>query len=104
MTLKWGVLGAGSVAQRRAMPAINKAKNAELHALLSRNTDRAKQLADEYGAIKAYTTVDALLADDALDAIYISTPVHLHCEQVVAAAERGLHVLCDKPMALTPQE
>ncbi len=104
MTLKWGVLGAGSVAQRRAMPAINKAKNAELHALLSRNTDRAKQLADEYGAINAYTTVDALLADDVLDAIYISTPVHLHCEQVVAAAERGLHVLCDKPMALTPQE
>ena len=104
MTLKWGVLGAGSVAQRRAMPAINKAKNAELHALLSRNTDRAKRLADEYGATNAYTTVDALLADDAIDAIYVSTPVHLHCEQVIAAAERGLHVLCDKPMALTPQE
>ncbi len=104
MTLKWGVLGAGSVAQRRAMPAINKAKNAELHALLSRNTDRAKQLADAYGATNAYTTVDALLADDGLDAIYVSTPVHLHYEQVIAAAERGLHVLCDKPMALTPQE
>ena len=103
MTLKWGVLGAGSVAQRRAMPAINKAENAELHALLSRDTDRAKRLADEYGATKAYTTVDALLADDGLDAIYVSTPVHLHCEQVIAAAERGLHVLCDKPMALTPQ-
>ena len=104
MTLKWGVLGAGSVAQRRAMPAINKAKGAVLHALLSRNTDRAKRLAHEYGATNAYTTVDALLADDALDAIYVSTPVHLHCEQVIAAAERGLHVLCDKPMALTPQE
>ena len=104
MTLKWGVLGAGSVAQRRAMPAINKAENAELHALLSRNADRAKRLADEYGATNAYTTVDELLADDALDAIYVSTPVHLHCEQVIAAAERGLHVLCDKPMALTPQE
>ena len=103
MTLKWGVLGAGSVAQRRAMPAINKAKNAELHALLSRNTDRAKQLAAAYDATNAYTTVDALLADDALDAIYVSTPVHLHYEQVIAAAERGLHVLCDKPMALTPQ-
>ncbi len=104
MTLKWGVLGAGSVAQRRAMPAINKAKNTELHALLSRKTDRAKRLADAYGATNAYTTVDALLADEALDAIYVSTPVHLHYEQVVAAAERGLHVLCDKPMALTPQE
>ena len=104
MTLKWGVLGAGSVAQRRAMPAINKAKDAELYALLSRDADRAKRLAHEYGATNAYTVVDALFADDALDAIYVSTPVHLHSEQVIAAAERGLHVLCDKPMALTPQE
>lgn len=104
MNLKWGVLGAGSVAQRRAMPAIQKAEGAALHALLSRDAARAKRLAADYGATTAYTTVDELLADDALDAIYVSTPVHLHCEQVIAAAERGLHVLCDKPMALTPQE
>jgi predicted dehydrogenase len=104
MSLKWGVLGAGSVAQRRAMPAIKKADGAELHALLSRDTERAERLAREHGATHAYTTVDALLADDALNAIYVSTPVHLHCKQVIAAAERGLHVLCDKPMALTPQE
>ncbi len=104
MRLKWGVLGAGSVAQRRAMPAIKKACNAELHALLSRDAARAERLAREHGATSAYTTVDGLFADEALDAIYISTPVHVHCEQVIAAAERGLHVLCDKPMALTPQE
>ena len=104
MSLKWGVLGAGSVAQRRAMPAIKKADGAELHALLSRDTARAERLAREHGATNAYTTVDALLSDDALNAIYVSTPVHLHCEQVIAAAERGLHVLCDKPMALTPHE
>jgi predicted dehydrogenase len=104
MSLKWGVLGAGSVAQRRAMPAMKKADGAELHALLSRDTERAERLAREHGATHAYTTVDALLADDALNAIYVSTPVYLHREQVIAAAERGLHVLCDKPMALTPQE
>ena len=104
MSLKWGVLGAGSVAQRRAMPAIKKADGAELHALLSRDTARAERLAHEHGATKAYTNVDTLFGDDKLDAIYVSTPVYLHCEQVIAAAERGLHVLCDKPMALTPQE
>ena len=104
MPLKWGVLGAGSVAQRRAMPAINKADGAELYALLSRDTARAERLAHEYGATNVYTTVNALFADDALDTIYVSTPVHLHCEQVIAAAEHGLHVLCDKPMALTPRE
>ena len=104
MTLKWGVLGAGSVAQRRAMPAIHKAAGAELHALFSRDAMRAQKLSDEHNATKAYSSVDALLSDTELDAIYVSTPVNLHCEQVIAAAKRGLHVLCDKPMALTPQE
>lgn len=104
MALKWGVLGAGSVAQRRAIPAINKATDAELYALLSRDAGRAQQLATEHGARMSYTTVDALLSDDALDAIYVSTPVYLHCEQVIEAAERGFHVLCDKPMGMDTDE
>ena len=104
MALKWGVLGAGSVAQRRAMPAIDKAKDAALHALLSRDAARAQRLATEHGARRSYTTVDELLSDDALDAIYVSTPVYLHCEQVIKAAEGGLHVLCDKPMAMNTEE
>ena len=104
MALKWGVLGAGNVAQRRAIPAINKANGAELHALLSRDAARAKQIATEHGARTYYTTVDDLLSDEALDAIYVSTPVYLHCEQVIQAAERGFHVLCDKPMAMNPEE
>jgi predicted dehydrogenase len=104
MTLKWGVLGAGSVAQRRAMPAINKASDAELYALLSRDGERAERLATEHDAHAYYTTVEELLSDEALDAIYVSTPVYLHCEQVIAAAEKGFHVLCDKPMAMNAAE
>ena len=104
MTLNWGVLGAGSVAQRRAMPAITKAKNAELYALLSRDPERAQRLATEHGAQRYYTTVEELLSDETLDAIYVSTPVYLHCEQVIEAAERGFHVLCDKPMAMNTEE
>ena len=104
MALKWGVLGAGSVAQRRAMPAIGKAEGAELHALLSRDGERAQRLAVEHGAQIHYTTVEELLSDEALDAIYVSTPVYLHCDQVIAAAERGFHVLCDKPMAMNAAE
>jgi predicted dehydrogenase len=104
MTLKWGVLGAGSVAQRRAIPAINKAKGAELHALFSRTAERAEGIVAEHGAGTYYTAVPDLLSDSELDAIYVSTPVYLHCEQVVQAAEQGLHVLCDKPMAMNPEE
>lgn len=104
MALKWGVLGAGSVAQRRAMPAIGKAEGAGLHALLSRDGERAQRLAAEHGAQVHYTTVEELLSDDVLEAIYVSTPVYLHCDQVIAAAERGFHVLCDKPMAMNAAE
>ncbi len=104
MTLKWGVLGAGSVAQRRAIPAINKAKDATLGALFSRDEERAQRLATEHQARTYYTTVKDLLSDPALDAIYVSTPVYLHCEQVVEAAEQGYHVLCDKPMGLNTVE
>jgi len=104
MALKWGVVGAGSVAQRRTMPAIKKANGAVLRALLSRDAERAERLAREHGASRFYTSVEALLSDDDLDAVYISTPVYLHCEQVIQAAERGLHVLCDKPMAMNPEE
>jgi predicted dehydrogenase len=104
MALKWGVLGAGSVAQRRAIPAINKAKDAELHALFSRDAARAQRLATEHGAQMYYTTVKDLLSDEALDAIYVSTPVYLHCEQVIEAAEQGYHVLCDKPMGMNTEE
>ena len=77
MALNWGVLGAGSVAQRRAIPAIQKAKEAELHALHSRDVARAQRLATEHGARTSYTTVKELLSDEVLDAIYISTPVYL---------------------------
>jgi len=102
--LKWAVLGAGDVARRRAMPAINKAENGKLFAILSRAEERAKRIAEEYGAERYYTDVDELLSDEDIDAIYISTPPYLHCEHVIKAAEKGLDIVCDKPMAINPIE
>lgn len=102
--LKWAVLGAGDVARRRAMPAINKAENAELFAIFSRAEERAKRIAEEYGAERYYTDVDELLSDEEVDAVYISTPPYLHCEHTCLAAEYGLDIVCDKPMAMNPAE
>jgi predicted dehydrogenase len=102
--LKWGVLGASSVAHRRAMPAINKAEKAQLHALFSRTEAKAKQMAEEHGAGRYYTNADELIADEELDAIYISTPPYLHCEYTLKAAERGLEIMCEKPMAVSVAE
>lgn len=104
MTVRWGVIGASGVARRRAMPAIQKAEGAELQALMVRDLDRARRLAEEFGAKVGYDSVEALLSDEAVDAVHVATPVYLHREQVIRAAESGKHVLCEKPMAMSSKE
>ena len=104
MGLKWGVLGAGSVAQRRAIPAINLASNAELHSIFSRDAAKAERIACKYGAARSYSDVDALIQDPELDVLYVSSPVYLHREHVVKGAEAGKQILCEKPMAMNTTE
>ena len=102
--VRWGVLGAGSVAQRRVMPALNANPECRIEAMMVRDPERAAQLAGEFDAARHYHRVDDLLADPEIDAVYVSSPVYLHCEHVLAAAAAGKHVLCEKPMAISPDE
>lgn len=102
--VRWGVLGAGSVARRRVMPAIAANAGCCLQALMVRDLDRAGELAREFGAARAYEAVEDLLTDADIDAVYVSSPVNLHCDHVLAAAAAGKHVLCEKPMALESAE
>lgn len=104
MVIRWGVIGAGGVAHRRTMSAIKEAKNSKLQALMVRDRGRAKKLAREHGALSYYDSVDGILSDPAVDAVYIATPVYLHCEHVIRAAEQGKHVLCEKPMGMNVEE
>ena len=102
--VRWGVLGAGSVARRRVMPAMNALSGCEIAALMVRDLERAEKLARKFGAARFYDRTDALLADSGVDAVYVSSPVNLHVEHVLAAAAQGKHVLCEKPMALSADE
>jgi predicted dehydrogenase len=86
------------------MLGINMAEDSELHALMSRDLERAKRLAQEHGAPFYYDSVDGILSDPEVDVAYVATPVYLHCDQVVRAAEHGKHVLCEKPMAMSVDE
>jgi len=104
MGLRWGIIGAGSLARRRAMPAVRKARNASLRALMVRDLDRARALAEEYRAERYYGDVDDLLRDREIDAVHVATPVYVHCEHAIKAAEHGKHVLCEKPMAMNAEE
>ena len=104
MAVKWGIVGASGIAHRRTMSGINIANNNELHALMVRDLERAEKLAKEHGVPFYYDSVDGILSDTEVDAAYIATPVYLHCDHVVQAAERGKHVLCEKPMAMNVDE
>ncbi|MEA3402990.1 MAG: Gfo/Idh/MocA family oxidoreductase [Armatimonadota bacterium] len=104
MAIRWGVIGCGGIADRRTIPeGIVPASSAELVAVQDIAEDRLDEVAEKYG-VTAYASVEELLADDAVEAVYIATPTHVHHEQTVAAARAGKHVLCEKPLALTVAE
>ena len=104
MAVRWGIVGASGIAHRRTMAAINVAENNELYALMVRDMGRAKKLAEEHGVPVYYDSVDSILSDPDVDAVHIATPVYLHHDHVIQAAEHGKHVLCEKPMALNVSE
>ncbi len=102
--LKWGVIGAGGFADRRVIPQILEAKGCELEAVMVRDRERAEKIAGKHGAKKAYDSVEKLLEDAEIDAVYICTPLYLHREHALLAAGKGKHILCEKPMALNQRE
>ncbi len=104
MTVHWGILGAGKIAESQMAPAICAAPGHELAAVTRREREAAQRFADRHGAQRAYDRVEALLEDDQVNAVYVATPPHLHARETILAAEAGKHVLCEKPMALTTGE
>jgi xylose dehydrogenase (NAD/NADP) len=100
MPVRWGFLGAGFVASRAMAPAVHAAQHAILHAVASRDESRSATL--EPAVVHA--SYEALLADDSVDAVYISLANHQHLEWVTRALQAGKHVLCEKPLALNASE
>ena len=93
--LRWGFIGAGYVASRALAPAVHSSATAHLQAVASRNPTLASAL----NPTTTYSDYNALLADSAIDAIYISLPNHLHATWTIKALNAGKHVLCEKPFA-----
>jgi predicted dehydrogenase len=98
--VRWGLLSTAHI-NRRLIPAIRASARGELVAVASRRRATAEAYAAEWGIPQAYGSYDALLASGEVDALYIGLPNHLHAEWSVRALEHGLHVLCEKPFALT---
>lgn len=101
--LRWGILGVAKI-NERLLPAFAKATNAELVGIASRSLDRAEEAARAAGISKAYGSYESLLDDPNIDAIYNPLPNTLHDEWTRKAAQRGKHVLCEKPLTPTATE
>jgi glucose-fructose oxidoreductase len=103
---RYAIVGLGHIAQVAVLPAFANAQNSELVALVSSNDDKLAELSARYDVQHAvhYDDYDQLLTDGIVDAVYIALPNHLHHDYTIRAAERGVHVLCEKPMAVTEDE
>lgn len=101
--IRWGILGTAGIAEKQVVPAIDRSGNGLPHAVSS-GSGRQQEFADRLGIPRAYASHDDLLADEEVDAVYIPLPNNLHAEWTIRAARAGKHVLCEKPIALSPAE
>lgn len=100
---RWGLLSTARI-NERLIPCLKRSERNELIAVASRSRDTADLYAEEHGISKAYGSYEEMLADPAIDVVYISLPNGLHTEWSLRCAEAGKHVLCEKPLALSVEE
>ena len=104
MALGWGIVGIGSHADLKIAPALAIAPRSQLVAVCGRDKARTDVFAQTHGAQEAYTSLDDLLRDPRVDAVFVASPNVLHAPQPIAAANAKKHVLSEKPMATTVED
>jgi predicted dehydrogenase len=102
--INWGVLGNATIARKCVIPAIQKSRNGRIHALATRSPADARGVVSENKIPQVYDDYEAVLADPAIDAVYIPLPNHLHHPWTMKALSAGKHVLCEKPLACNAGE
>jgi len=102
--IKWGVMGTAFIADWCTIPGMQLAENCELYAIAGRNPEKVEAFKAKYGFEKGYVGYDALLADPEVEAVYIPLTNDLHKEWTIKALNAKKHVLCEKPLAPTPEE
>src|SRR5512138_75673 len=101
MSTGWGLVGASAIAHEWVIEAIRAVPGNEVAAVFSTDPARGTRYAADHAIPTFHPSLDALLGDPRVAAVYVSTTNELHRIQVLAAAAAGKHVLCEKPLALT---
>jgi predicted dehydrogenase len=102
--IRYAVVGMGHLTQVAVLPAFKRAQNSELVALVSGDAEKRDKVGQKYGIEQIYSYDDYDKALFCVDAVYIVLPNHLHREYAVRAAKAGVHVLCEKPLAVTEED
>jgi predicted dehydrogenase len=105
--LKIGIIGCGAIADQKHMQALKKLSDrVEVVSFCDKSKERAKQLADKYKIMnpQIYTEYQELVAKSGVDVVHICTPNLFHAPIAVAALSAGIHVMCEKPMAINSKE
>ena len=101
--MRFGIIGTAGIARSALIPAIERTDHT-VAAVASREESRARAVAEEFDIPRAYGSYEALLDDPDVDAVYNPLPNGLHAEWTKRAADEGLHVLCEKPLAADADE
>ena len=102
--VRWGVISTADIGMAKVIPGLMKSRQLEVVAIASRSLQTAKKAARKLGIPVAYGSYEELLDDPEIEAVYNPLPNHLHVPLTLAAAAKGKHVLCEKPIALTGAE
>jgi predicted dehydrogenase len=102
--IRYAVVGLDHLSQVAVLPGFKKAQNSELVAIVSGDAEKRRKIGKKYGLEQVYSYDDYEKALFSVDAVYIVLPNHLHREYAVRAAKAAVHVLCEKPMAVTEKD
>ena len=101
--IRFGLIGTGRITSWVLKGAVLEPRF-KAQAICSRSMPKAEDFAREHAVPCCYDCLDEMLASDLIDAVYIGTPNHTHCDLAIKCMEAGKHVLCEKPLASSPSE
>jgi predicted dehydrogenase len=103
-SVNWAIVGLGDIVRKRVAAAIVDQPDSRLYACVTRDPKARQDDLEAYAPDRVFTSIEPMLADPSVDAVYLATPVHRHAPQAIACLEAGKDVLVEKPMALDARE
>ena len=101
--MKLGILGSGKIV-KEVLPVLKEIENIEVVAIAARNEEKLQNLCEEFAIEKYYLSIEALLAEEQIDTVYVALPNNLHFDAMDKAIDAGKDIICEKPFTTNSYE